>query len=144
MSANSKTVCFFVEITFSLGFDGTKESFESFCNGVKSSLGESIIFLCSDLRDTFLKKYDTKNTVILAPPVDLDKFLKIQPDYSGMIRIMRHSSQGDVKYDKGIVEIVKKSHKLKRDSEELFNKSIKLLEYYIEKHAKEEVEIEAL
>ena len=46
------------------------------------------------------------NKKVLPPPVDLDEFFKIEPDYNSMV-IARHSSQGDIKYPQNIVDVVK-------------------------------------
>lgn len=46
-------------------------------------------------------------TKVLAPPVDLEPFYKFNPCYDMPLNIMRHSSQGDNKYDENIGEIIK-------------------------------------
>ncbi|GAG43130.1 unnamed protein product, partial [marine sediment metagenome] len=69
---------------------------------------DKYLFLSSTLRDQFLRKtqYDIRNTSVFAPPVDLEPFLKIQPKYDGQLRILRHSSQGDVKFPEDMTEIM--------------------------------------
>ena len=75
---------------------------------------DKYIFLCSDLENKFLKKFENQDkvfkpkTYVLVPPVDLSKFLKVkyQHEDDNLIRLIRHSSQGDVKYNKNINEII--------------------------------------
>ena len=61
---------------------------------------DKYLFLSTSLRDGFLKKWPCPKdaTAVLAPPVDLEPFLKVEPNYEGDLRIVRHSSQGDVKF----------------------------------------------
>ena len=54
------------------------------------------LFLSSALRDGFLKKnteYRIQDTGVLAPCVDLEPFLAVKPNYAGVTRVVRHSSQ---------------------------------------------------
>ena len=69
---------------------------------------DKYLFLSSALRDGFLKKTQNPKlkTVVLAPPVDLEPFLSIEPKYDGELRIVRHSSQGDVKFPADLPEIM--------------------------------------
>jgi len=67
------------------------------------------LFLSTALCEGFKKHYQPARTAVLAPPVDLRPFLKVQPDYSGPLRLVRHSSQGDVKYPEDLIDICKKS-----------------------------------
>ncbi len=80
------------------------------------------LFLSTALRDGFVKKLPPSpfplHTSVLAPPVDLDPFLKVQPNYQGQPRvvtryttrgqpiIVRHSSQGDKKFPPDLAEII--------------------------------------
>lgn len=74
------------------------------------------LFLSSDMEKQFQERwYDVSKdcssiplpTKVLAPPIDLTEFYKIQPDYS-KVHIMRHSSQGDNKYSKDVNDIIAK------------------------------------
>lgn len=56
------------------------------------------LFLSSTLCNQFHKCCPNVDTAVLAPAVDLEPFLKVEPDYDGSLRIVRHSSQGDNKY----------------------------------------------
>jgi len=67
------------------------------------------LFLSSDLCEGFKQRYPPARTAVLAPAVDLEPFLKDQPDYSGPLRLVRHSSQGDNKYPRDLAEICKQS-----------------------------------
>lgn len=65
---------------------------------------DEYIFLSGLLESQFFKNL-FKNTSgfqvktkILPPPTDLSQFYPMQIDYSGELRIIRHSSQGDTKY----------------------------------------------
>jgi ADP-heptose:LPS heptosyltransferase/glycosyltransferase involved in cell wall biosynthesis len=70
---------------------------------------DKYLFLSSDLRDGFLKKVSNAETEVLAPAVDIEPFLRIQPDYNQSLRIVRHSSQGDKKFPADIIDICRKS-----------------------------------
>jgi ADP-heptose:LPS heptosyltransferase len=67
------------------------------------------IFLNNSLRTEFKGRVPTSSTYILPPPVDLSKFFEIfeNRDYSGNLKLIRHSSQGDTKYPRNFNEIVK-------------------------------------
>jgi len=69
---------------------------------------DKYLFLSSTLEKQFkLKTQDSKlKTAVLAPPVDIEPFLAVQPNYAGQLRIMRHSSQGDVKFPADLPEIM--------------------------------------
>ena len=78
---------------------------------------DKYLFLSTALEDGFLKKIDkannkssyyAPNTEVLAPPVDIEPFLEAQPNYDGELRIVRHSSQGDVKFPADLPEIMDK------------------------------------
>ncbi len=61
---------------------------------------DQYLFLSSALERGFLDKLDGREvrTAVLAPPVDLDPFLAVPPDYSFPLQLARHSSQGGKKY----------------------------------------------
>ncbi len=63
---------------------------------------DQYLFLSSALRDGFLDRSDPSDPSdrcqVLAPPVDLAPFLAVQPHYDGLVRPVRHSSQGDNKW----------------------------------------------
>jgi len=67
---------------------------------------DKYLFLSTSLREGFLKKCPGADTAVLAPPVDLDPFLAVQPKYDGQLRIVRHSSQGDKKFPADLPEIM--------------------------------------
>jgi len=50
-----------------------------------------------------LKEQTKQNGTVMAPPTDLSIYFNNEPDYSGNLRIVRHSSQGDTKYPKTLV-----------------------------------------
>ena len=65
---------------------------------------DKYLFLSTSLREGFLQKClcteditIKPDTAVLAPPVDLDPFLAVKPNYAGVV-VVRHSSQGDVKF----------------------------------------------
>jgi len=63
---------------------------------------DKYLFLSTALENGFHKKIGNRQskieTAVLAPPVDLEPFLAVQPNYDDELRIVRHSSQGDVKF----------------------------------------------
>lgn len=68
---------------------------------------DQYLFLSSALRDGFLARANgTCSTAVLAPCVDLEPFLAVEPDYNqskienhkSKIHLVRHSSQGEKKY----------------------------------------------
>jgi len=85
---------------------------------------DKYIFLSTSLRDGFILK--TQNfsategteftesnkinlkTTVLAPPVDLEPFLAVKPNYAGATRVVRHSSQGDVKFPPDLPAIMER------------------------------------
>ena len=67
------------------------------------------LFLSSIMRDAFLKRQPNIKTAVLAPPVQLQPFLIVQPDYNGPLRLVRHSSQGDNKFPRDLLEICRKA-----------------------------------
>lgn len=66
------------------------------------------LFLSSTLEKQFkLKTQNQKlKTTVLAPPVDIEPFLAVKPNYSGGVRAVRHSSQGDVKFPADLQDIM--------------------------------------
>ncbi len=78
---------------------------------------DKYIFLNREKEHEFLNRIPKANTQVLAPPVDLDPFFKVKIDYSGSLKLVRHSSQGDAKYKKDFNEIVKHIIKIKDDVE---------------------------
>jgi ADP-heptose:LPS heptosyltransferase/glycosyltransferase involved in cell wall biosynthesis len=69
------------------------------------------LFLSSSLRDGFLGRTDlpAEQSVVLAPPVDLEPFLAVEPEYAGPVRLVRHSSQGDKKYPEDLAAILRET-----------------------------------
>lgn len=77
---------------------------------------DKYLFLNSSLAKDFEDKYSEVESLssvlkpeikVLPPPTDLSEFYKKEVDYSGSMRIVRHSSQGDAKYAKDFNEKVK-------------------------------------
>lgn len=56
------------------------------------------LFLSSDLQARFKQRCPEADTAVLAPAVNIEPFLKVEPDYNGPLKLIRHSSQGDSKY----------------------------------------------
>ncbi|KKM26880.1 hypothetical protein LCGC14_1580340, partial [marine sediment metagenome] len=67
---------------------------------------DKYLFLNSSLESAFKERVIDTNTKAMAPPTDLSEYFDIQPNYNGNLRIVRHSSQGDVKYPKDFNEKV--------------------------------------
>ena len=76
---------------------------------------DEYIFLNSSLEDSFISAYMKSksfnelysfHTKVLPPPTDLTEFFETKVDYSGSMKIVRHSSQGDSKYSKDFNEKV--------------------------------------
>ncbi|KKM20158.1 hypothetical protein LCGC14_1648290, partial [marine sediment metagenome] len=67
---------------------------------------DKYLFLNSSLESAFKERVIDANTKAMAPPTDLSEYFDIQPNYNGNLRIVRHSSQGDVKYPKDFNEKV--------------------------------------
>ena len=65
------------------------------------------LFLSSAMAEQFAQREPDRDRVVLAPPVDLTDFYKVQPDYGGRPRLVRHSSQGDKKYPGDIGDIIR-------------------------------------
>lgn len=65
---------------------------------------DKYMFLNSTQEKELLGILPEAKTKVLPPCTELEEFLKIQPDYNNSLRIVRHSSQGDVKFPKDMVE----------------------------------------
>lgn len=63
---------------------------------------DKYMFLNSTQERELLKVHPGVKTKVLPPCTELHEFLQVTPDYSGSLRIVRHSSQGDVKFPKTI------------------------------------------
>jgi len=61
---------------------------------------DKYMFLNSTQERELLKVHPGVNTKVLPPCTELEEFLKIEPNYNTNLRIVRHSSQGDTKFDK--------------------------------------------
>lgn len=61
---------------------------------------DKYMFLNSTQEKELLKVHPGVKTKVLPPCTELEEFLKIQPNYNTNLRIVRHSSQGDTKFDK--------------------------------------------
>lgn len=70
------------------------------CNG-----WDQYLFLNSTLQKQ-TNKHNIPNSHVFAPPTDLSIYFNNQPDYDTNLKIVRHSSQGDVKYPKTFNEMV--------------------------------------
>jgi len=68
---------------------------------------DKYLFLSSTLKDKFLERVPEANTKVLAPPIDVTKFLDNNPDFEAPLHILRHSSQGDNKYSKDVNNLIK-------------------------------------
>lgn len=66
---------------------------------------DQYVFLNSTQEKELLGVYQQAHgkTMVLPPCADLEPFLKVKPDYLGPVRIVRHSSQGDVKFSKDTI-----------------------------------------
>jgi ADP-heptose:LPS heptosyltransferase len=70
---------------------------------------DKYLFLNSSKEKTFRERVVIgANTKAMAPPTDLTEYFDIQPNYNGNLRIVRHSSQEDVKYPKDFSGKVRK------------------------------------
>lgn len=67
---------------------------------------DKYLFLNSSLENTLKERIPLAKTRSMAPPMDLSKFFDRKVDYSGNLKIVRHSSQGDSKYPKNFNEIL--------------------------------------
>lgn len=67
---------------------------------------DKYMFLNSGQEKELLKVLPGVETKVLPPCTELDVFLKVQPNYNNNLRIVRHSSQGDTKFDASIAQEV--------------------------------------
>jgi len=75
---------------------------------------DQYLFLNSSLENDFITAYMkakgdnffTLKTRSMAPPTDLSKYYEQSPDYSGKLKLIRHSSQGDAKYPKNFNDML--------------------------------------
>lgn len=68
---------------------------------------DKYMFLNSTQESELLKLLPGVKTKVLPPCTQLEPFFKVQPNYEGALRLVRHSSQGDTKFPKDFVEEVK-------------------------------------
>ena len=61
---------------------------------------DKYMFLNSTQEKNFLSVHPNVNTKIMPPCTDLKSFFNVTPNYNNNLRVVRHSSQGDTKYDK--------------------------------------------
>lgn len=61
---------------------------------------DKYMFLNSTQETELLKVHPGVKTKVLPPCTDLTPFFNVKPDYQSVIRIVRHSSQGDTKFQK--------------------------------------------
>jgi len=67
-------------------------------------------FLCSQMRDEFIKRVPLATCFVLPPAVDIEPFLKENIKYNQTLHLVRHSSQGDSKHpqDTGVmIELIR-------------------------------------
>jgi len=67
---------------------------------------DKYMFLNSTQELELLKVHGGVKTKVLPPCTELEGFLKVNPDYNNSLRVVRHSSQGDVKFPKDIGESI--------------------------------------
>lgn len=65
---------------------------------------DKYVFLNSSLEETLLNRMSGACTKVLPPPTNLNEFYKTKIMYGENLRLVRHSSQGDVKYPKDFGE----------------------------------------
>jgi ADP-heptose:LPS heptosyltransferase len=63
-------------------------------------------FLCSQMRDDFLKRVPNANCFVLPPAVDIEPFLNARVKYNQTLHLVRHSSQGERKYPEDMHEML--------------------------------------
>lgn len=63
-------------------------------------------FLCSQMRDEFLKRVPDASCFVLPPAVDLEPFFATKVKYNQTLHFVRHSSQGDRKFPPDINEMI--------------------------------------
>jgi ADP-heptose:LPS heptosyltransferase len=67
-------------------------------------------FLCSQMRDDFLKRVPEANCFVLPPAVDILPFLSENVKYNQTLHLVRHSSQGDSKHPTDTAELINSIH----------------------------------
>jgi len=67
---------------------------------------DKYMFLNSTQEKDLLSVLPGVKTKVLPPCTELDMFLPITPDYGGALKIVRHNSQGDVKFEKNFADEV--------------------------------------
>ena len=89
---------------------------------------DKYLFLNSSLQASFKERIIQETAIgtiaetkAMAPPTDLSEYFDTQPNYNGNLRIVRHSSQGDVKYPKDF------SGKVRQILDEIPNSEILLM-----------------
>lgn len=65
---------------------------------------DKYMFLNSTQEKELLKLIPNAKTKVLPPCTELDDFFAVNPDFNKNITLVRHSSQGDTKFDKHIAE----------------------------------------
>lgn len=63
---------------------------------------DKYMFLNSTQEKDLLAVHPGVRTKVLPPCTELDEFLRVNIDYKGLLRVVRHSSQGDAKFPKDI------------------------------------------
>jgi len=76
---------------------------------------DQYLFLNRTLETEILKRIPDANTSILAPPTNLDDFLKVKPDYEHGLRIVRHSSQRDSKWPDYSNQMIEEFMRIRND-----------------------------
>jgi len=81
---------------------------------------DKYMFLNSTQEKELLNVLPGVNTKVLPPCTELEPFFNVKVDYSNPLRIVRHSSQGDVKFPKNFNEEMKRMVKGREDAEFYF------------------------
>jgi len=71
---------------------------------------DKYLFLSSAMRDQFLSRntqYAARDTAVLAPAVNLEPFLAVEPYHNGQVCVLRHSSQGEKKFPPDLEKIIR-------------------------------------
>jgi ADP-heptose:LPS heptosyltransferase len=74
-------------------------------------------FLCSQMRDEFLKRVPGANCFVLPPAVDIEPFLQVKVNYNRTFHLVRHSSQGDAKHPADTADMIRKIRELRPRAE---------------------------
>jgi len=78
---------------------------------------DKYMFLNSTQEKELLKVLPGVKTKVLPPCTELDLFFQVQLNYNNNVRLVRHSSQGDVKFSKDFGEEINKILKIREDTE---------------------------